>query len=432
MAFLSSACPLIQEEAEWVELSLLWFIKQFGLAAFHDIEVVLPLPKYFPEPYSGTERCVRHVFERVCGYMGIPAEQVDIEIFSRSSPLGLYQQNPYSGRACISVNACVLDKPYRLIAVIAHELAHHLLLKGKKLSRHDDDQEYLTDLLPVFFGLGIFNANAVWEFEHGDVTIRSKAGYLTESIYAYALASFAWMKDEHNPAWPKLLNLNVRLLFQQGLRYLNKEGDRIFSEPLQGLKRLKLHDEIQEIRILEEKKTREMIEHTQQKTDRTFQKVTQLFSQMLIGHISEQASGHVFEYVLQELIKQSDAEVLHPLKMHGESIAGIMAYTSEYYVIEAKWQEKEASDEAIYRFAAKIEAESYGTGVFISVHGYCPHVIAMLSQSKAFKTIFIDGEDLMLILEQRLSLLQLFDSKIQAARTQGLVYSHPVTGDSKL
>jgi hypothetical protein len=73
----------------------------------------------------------------------------------------------------------------------------------------------------------------------------------------------------------------------------------------------------------------------------------------------------------------------------------------------------------------------YGRGLFVSVQGFSENVIETIVKGKAIKTIFVDGEDLILVLEGFLSFRDMLDRKIKAAQTKGLIYVHPVTGDSK-
>ena len=51
--------------------------------------------------------------------------------------------------------------PFSIVATCAHELAHVVLLGQGRISLDAEDHEQLADLLPVFFGLGVFSANAV-------------------------------------------------------------------------------------------------------------------------------------------------------------------------------------------------------------------------------------------------------------------------------
>src|SRR5262249_38059129 len=124
-----------------------------------------------------------------------------------------------------------------LIAAIAHELGHILLIGDNRLSASREDHEQLTDLLTVFLGLGIFNANAaietfsynkyrgvgVWIPNHST----SKNGYLSEPMFASALALFAWLRGEERPAWTVHLDDSVRADFVKGLKYLEKTSNSL-------------------------------------------------------------------------------------------------------------------------------------------------------------------------------------------------------------
>ena len=84
-----------------------------------------------------------------------------------------------------------------------------------------DDHERLTDLLTVYLGLGIFTANASFEFsqDHHQRTTR-RLGYLTEPMFGYGLACYAWQRGERQPAWAKYVDANPRSYLKRGLRYL--------------------------------------------------------------------------------------------------------------------------------------------------------------------------------------------------------------------
>ncbi len=72
---------------------------------------------------------------------------------------GLYQDEGGVYRIWIEVTN--LDAPFSIVATCAHELAHVVLLGQGRISPDAEDHEQLADLLPVFFGLGVFSANAV-------------------------------------------------------------------------------------------------------------------------------------------------------------------------------------------------------------------------------------------------------------------------------
>jgi hypothetical protein len=50
---------------------------------------------------------------------------------------------------------------------------------------------------------------------------------------------------------------------------------------------------------------------------------------------------------------------------------------------------------------------------------------------KAIKTVLVDGGDLVLVLEEQLTMAGMIDAKVKAAQTRGLIYVHPITGADK-
>lgn len=237
--------PLNETEQAWIEGAFQWLLDKFGVECFLKHQLVLPEPSYFPDKYQGRNEDVINLVGRICGYMDVNPGSVEVEFFSDRDPtiekhrLG---ESEYSGAAGlyfsktsgetqkrIAINVSKFKTPANLVATIAHELGHVILLGGGKLSQDDKGQEYLTDLITVFFGLGIFAANSAFQFSqwqdhsHQGWTA-SRQGYLTEEQYAYALALYAWMRGERNPKWASYLAMNVGHHFKKSLKYLNNGG----------------------------------------------------------------------------------------------------------------------------------------------------------------------------------------------------------------
>ena len=117
-----------------------------------------------------------------------------------------------------------------MVATIAHELGHAILVGEDRLDPENSDHEPMTDLLTVVYGLGVFNANTTIIFEQFTNQQYQGwrvggGGYLTEEAFGYALALFAYARGESKPDWASYLNINVRSYFKSGLKYLEKTGD---------------------------------------------------------------------------------------------------------------------------------------------------------------------------------------------------------------
>ena len=62
------------------------------------------------------------------------------------------------------MHANQLKDPISLVATLAHELAHVLLLGGRLLVPEHPDMEPLTEIATIFLGLGVIRANGVSSF----------------------------------------------------------------------------------------------------------------------------------------------------------------------------------------------------------------------------------------------------------------------------
>lgn len=189
--------------------------------------------------------------------------------------------------------------------------------------------------------------------------------------------------------------------------------------------------EIRDAKIKEDRNRREAAEAEKQRPQNDLPAVRDQFLQLHAGKLKPQDRGYALEKILAELARIESLEVTEPFKVFGEQIDGTVKYDGEHYLVEAKWQDKSASNEPVYQFVGKIEGKMYGRGLFVSVHGFSDNVIKSIVQGKALKTIFVDGEDLVLVLEGHLSFRDMIDRKVKAAQTKGLIYVHPISGEEK-
>ena len=214
--------------------------------------------------------------------------------------------------------------------------------------------------------------------------------------------------------------------------YFDRLGKLKREDAEHSLEHLRQLEEIRDAKIHEARKKREHLEKESQRPQQTLNGLNQLFHKLFTQKEARQQRGYDLERILQELSKLSGLEVTQPFKVNGEQIDGAIKYDGEHYLVEAKWQEKEASNEPVYQFAGKIEGKMYGRGIFVLINGYSNHVISSLVQGKVIKTIFTDGADLSLVLEKHLSFAQMLDTKVKAAQTKGLIYVNPLTGKPKV
>lgn len=245
MSWFTPKCPVNAEDKSWLEDNFLWLIEEFGAARLLDSAVILPTEDFFPDTFSTNREDLQKIVERVCGYMQVDFEEIKLKFYtdensqmqkhmpvfesSGSGALGTYQKG--HGKYIVSLETSQARSPINLIATIAHELGHVRLLGENRIDPEcEEDHEHLTDLTTVFFGMGIFTANSCFVFEQWTNTFSqgwqtSKQGYLSEEMFGYALALFAFARGESNPEWARYLGTNVGAYFRKSLKYIEKTKD---------------------------------------------------------------------------------------------------------------------------------------------------------------------------------------------------------------
>ncbi|MEV5966110.1 hypothetical protein AB0L70_30355 [Kribbella sp. NPDC051952] len=134
-------------------------------------------------------------------------------------------------KAAVLLAADCLADPATVVAALAHELGHEVLLGGGIIKRERADGEALTDLFAVFQGFGIFMANQAAERIKGRKRKYMAFGYLGESGFSDALSSYCfhrhrlWPNVSLFPFWRKELDLSVRIRTVSGVGMLVKEAE---------------------------------------------------------------------------------------------------------------------------------------------------------------------------------------------------------------
>ncbi|HWZ98277.1 MAG TPA: hypothetical protein VN025_11000 [Candidatus Dormibacteraeota bacterium] len=232
--------PITTEKQEWVDNGFLRLATLLGAHRLLHATVTVPTPEHFPDPYDRSEAALRLMFERVAIAMQVNPAEIELTLLAsaneRTSGLvpffsgksseagGLYFHDP-SSKAHISINESQMKDPMSLVAVLAHEIGHIILLRPGLVPRDDPDMEPLNDLLTVFLGFGIFTANSAFRFEQHD-SYQSQGwsarrlGYLSEELFGYALARFALERGEAKPVWKSFLCTNVAGYFKRSAAWL--------------------------------------------------------------------------------------------------------------------------------------------------------------------------------------------------------------------
>lgn len=219
-----------------------WLLKHVGGDSFYrETPLVLPNEAFFPERIHHPEEAAEITFKYVKKHAGMedwpcelraqapdPERKVAPTVRvqgGENSPLGTFSSKG-KGRITITYNPELTANPTRLVATLAHELAHFLTATFKEPPPGGwENWEFATDVAAVFMGFGIFMANAAFDFNQF-TTVDSQgwstsvSGYLSEPQLSFALALFLTLKDiDPKKAYP-YLDLNIRAYVKKSLKEL--------------------------------------------------------------------------------------------------------------------------------------------------------------------------------------------------------------------
>lgn len=228
-----NACPVDEQTRIWMEKSFQFLLGIFGRENTKNRKVLIPEKVDFPVQYDGSERAAYETLKIVANQMETPLERITLDFYddhlrqiTEGSPGGLYWGKGENDKFEISLVRTKLDEPEEMVATLAHEIAHIKLLGENRLEEND---ETITDLTTIFFGLGIFNANAAFKtFADSTYYGWSQSGYLTQMEWGYALALFAYIRQEQQPDWANYLCKNVKADFIQGQNFISRNDSLIF------------------------------------------------------------------------------------------------------------------------------------------------------------------------------------------------------------
>ena len=235
---LGMKCSASKEERMWIHYNFYWLIQQFGITKLRSLKVIKPTRSDFPITHDGSAASVFDVLKIVAKQMDIDIERIDLLLFQNLQTKGATSDAGYyhaaeNGRFEIAIEENIVKNAFKLVATIAHELAHIKLLGENRIT---ENNEHLTDLTTVFFGFGIINTNAAYQEQfivnaaaRSYATESSTLGYLTQSEFAYALALFSYYRNEWNPSWRKHLSPDVRRLYKINSQFIRDNEASLFD-----------------------------------------------------------------------------------------------------------------------------------------------------------------------------------------------------------
>lgn len=251
----NNECPIDTETRLWMENSFLWLATQFGHDNIATKPMLHPTPEHFPIRYDGSKDSLTKTAEIVARQMEIDINEINLDTYEQNIQefsgdfghriwtevdkdsdeklaAGLYFDKNEQGKYDIFIEKKNLSDGENLVATLAHEFSHIKILGEKRLDFND---EQLTDLTPVVFGLGIFNANSAFkEHKSFDSYGHNSIGYLKQREWGYALALYAFFRQEENPDWIRFLTPNIKSDFKKSMDFIYANTDKVFIEEYKG------------------------------------------------------------------------------------------------------------------------------------------------------------------------------------------------------
>ncbi len=236
--------PILDDARQWVDEGFVRLSNLLGRERMLKAQAILPNDEYFPDHYDTTEPCVRRMFKRVCHYMKVDHETVELHVFpdeteelrkimpywsgGGSDCAGVFFDDKGDSPRVVGVKSSQLKDPLALVATLAHELGHVILLGERLVEKDEPDMEPMTDLVTVYLGLGIFTGNSSERFRKFQEERKigwsmQRLGYLPQPMFGYALAKFAAERGEARPGWKKYLSTNLKADFARSHEWIVRE-----------------------------------------------------------------------------------------------------------------------------------------------------------------------------------------------------------------
>ncbi len=217
----------------WIRTSMDWLVAEFGRDVL--LRPIAVPGDLIPNGYDGSLAAATELCGRVDNRMDLRPGQCGLSFElngvrrSVSSMVVKEQSGRWirgNGSNEIQLAPALTADPVALIAIYAHEVGHELLLGSGRISlARRPDHEPLTDLITVFYGLGIFTANAAYERRprpNGRGKQPLARGYLREAALSEALAHYAKLRGERHPEWDRYLDPPVRRGLHNQLAILHR------------------------------------------------------------------------------------------------------------------------------------------------------------------------------------------------------------------
>jgi hypothetical protein len=133
-------------------------------------------------------------------------------------------------------------------------------------------------------------------------------------------------------------------------------------------------------------------------------------------------AGLGLERFLHRLFVLFQLHPRQPFRVTGEQIDGSFELDGHVYLVESKWEQSPLPEADLLVFGGKIEKKSTFTrGVFIALNGISEPARHAITQGKAPSFFVMDGHDLMMVLNEAISLTEFLRRRVRLLAEEGRV-----------
>jgi hypothetical protein len=219
----------------WTEQRMQWLAERLGARRILEAPVLLPTDEFFPGEFNGEAADVQRLLTQLGEHTKVNTSRLKIEVGDDERTQGAAVLIDDSGEQTIlHVHESIAGDRKKLLDHFARTLAYEALLREGQLTGEDHDTQIVCDLFPVFLGAGPLSANrATAKSCRGGGTWQwwniGEQNQLPPHALGYALALFAWVRREDGAGLTRHLSPDVADVMKEGLRYLKKTEDSLFT-----------------------------------------------------------------------------------------------------------------------------------------------------------------------------------------------------------
>lgn len=225
--------PLGPKEKAWTEHRMCWLAEKFGMSRL--LETPTLVPNYDGIPAVSNYEEAEKLLDFLRTWMKIQAANVRLQVHGDVvDPASIGSYNDDEDSTIIVIKQEDFEHRDTLVAAMGVGLAKQAIAESGFHKELNTDGGWTVELLPVFLGLGVFPSNATVKdsyFDSGSWSSWSvsRRGNLPSRMFGYALALRSAIRADTSTEWSASLRPDAQIAFEDGMKYLSKTNDSVFS-----------------------------------------------------------------------------------------------------------------------------------------------------------------------------------------------------------